>query len=65
MVIVSRPGDPLNDEIHAKCMFSRVFPYLEKIFDSNLEGYEEFKVKVFEINFEKYRSLHPFNLKGK
>ena len=31
MVIVPRPGDPLNDEIHEQSMFSRVFPYLEKI----------------------------------
>ena len=30
MVIVPRPGDPLDDEIHEKNMFSRVFPYLEK-----------------------------------
>ena len=30
MVIVPRPGDPLNDEIPEKCMLSRVFPYLEK-----------------------------------
>ena len=30
MVIVPRTGDPLNDEIHEKWMFSRVFPYLDK-----------------------------------
>ena len=30
MVIVPGPGDPLNDEIHGKIMFSRVFSYLEK-----------------------------------
>ena len=30
MVIVPSPGDPLNDEIHEKLMFSKVFPYLEK-----------------------------------
>ena len=30
MVIVPRPADPLNDEIHAKLMFSKVFLYLEK-----------------------------------
>ena len=29
MVIVPRPGDPINDEIHAKVL--RVFPYLENI----------------------------------
>ena len=31
MVIVSSPGDPIDDEIEAKCMFSRVFPHLKKI----------------------------------
>ena len=31
MVIVSSPGDPIDDEIVAKYMFSRVFPYFEKI----------------------------------
>ena len=31
MVIVSSPGDPVDDEIEAKCMFSRVFPYVKKI----------------------------------
>ena len=30
MVIVSSPGDPIDDEIGAKCMFSRVFPYFQK-----------------------------------
>ena len=31
MVIVSSPGDPVDDEIEAQCMFSRVFPYFKKI----------------------------------
>ena len=30
MVIVSSPGDPVDDEIEAKCMCSRVFPYFKK-----------------------------------
>ena len=30
MVIIQRPGDPINDEINAKLMFSRMFPYLEE-----------------------------------
>ena len=30
MVIVSSPGDPINDEIHETYLFSRVFPYLKK-----------------------------------
>ena len=31
MVIVSSPGDPVDDEIEAKCMFSRMFLYFKKI----------------------------------
>ena len=34
------------------------YPYFEKIFDSNERKYEKFKVKVFEINYEKYHSLN-------
>ena len=30
MVTVPRPGDPINDEIGVKYMFSRVFPHLEE-----------------------------------
>ena len=30
MVIVPRLGNPLNDEIHEKCMLLKVFAYLEK-----------------------------------
>ena len=30
MVIVPRPGDRLNDEIHGKFIISMVFPYLEQ-----------------------------------
>ena len=29
MEIVSSPGDPVDDEIEAKCMFSKVFPYVK------------------------------------
>ena len=31
MVIVSSLGDPVDDEIEAKCMFSRMFLYFKKI----------------------------------
>ena len=30
MEIVSSPGDPVDDEIEATFMFSRVFPYVKK-----------------------------------
>ena len=30
MEIVSSPGDPVYDEVEAKCMFSTVFPYFKK-----------------------------------
>ena len=30
------------------------YPYMIKVFDSNDLGYKKFKVKVFEIDYEKY-----------
>jgi len=30
------------------------YPYMEKIFDSNEMNYKEFKMKAFEINYEKF-----------
>jgi 4-amino-4-deoxy-L-arabinose transferase-like glycosyltransferase len=30
------------------------YPYMEKIFDSNEMNYKEFKIKVFEIDYEKF-----------
>lgn len=32
------------------------YPYLTKIYDSNKEGFQKFKVKVFEINYQKFHS---------
>ena len=34
MVIVSSLGDPIDEEIEAKCMFSRVFLYFKKVLGS-------------------------------
>lgn len=34
------------------------YPYMKKIFDSDEMKYKEFKIKVFEINYEKF---HNFN----
>ena len=30
------------------------YPYLEKVFDSEESGYKKFKVKVFEIDYDKF-----------
>ena len=30
------------------------FPYLRKVFDTDQEGFEKFKTKVFEIDYEKF-----------
>ena len=34
------------------------YPYMKKIFDSNEMNYKEFKIKVFEINYEKFHDLY-------
>ncbi len=34
------------------------YPYMEKIFDSNEMNYKEFKIKAFEINYQKFHELH-------
>ena len=31
-----------------------IFPYLRKVFDTEKEGFEKFKTKVFEIDYEKF-----------
>mgnify|MGYP001384547683 CR=1 FL=1 len=33
------------------------YPYMIKVFDSNDLGYKKFKVKVFEIDYEKYNKI--------
>ena len=33
------------------------YPYLKKIFDSNNQGFEKLKIKVFEIDYEKFNKL--------
>ena len=33
------------------------FPYLRKVFDTDQEGFEKLKVKVFEIDYEKFYSI--------
>ena len=33
------------------------YPYMEKIFDSDEMDYKEFKIKVFEINYQKFHDL--------
>ena len=30
------------------------FPYLRKVFDTEKEGFEKFKAKVFEIDYKKF-----------
>ena len=34
------------------------YPYMEKIFDSNEMNYKEFKIKAFEINYQKFHDLN-------
>ena len=34
------------------------YPYMKKIFDSDEMNYKEFKIKVFEINYQKFHDLN-------
>ena len=34
------------------------YPYLKKVFDSNEHGYKKFKVKAFEIDYDKFHELN-------
>ena len=34
------------------------YPYMEKIFDSDEMDYKEFKIKAFEINYQKFHELY-------
>ena len=37
------------------------YPYLEKIFDSDTHGFQNLKVKVFEINYDEYWNFKKIN----
>ena len=45
---------PYLDEIYEN---EEKFPYLRKVFDTDQEGFEKLKVKVFEIDYEKFYSI--------
>ena len=42
---------PYIDQVYHN---EKQYPYLIKIFDSSEYGYEKLKIKVFEINYEKF-----------
>ena len=42
------------DKIHSN---EEKYPYLKKIFDSELENYEKLKIKIFEINYQKFNTF--------
>ena len=44
----------LNDLYH----YEERYPYMEKIFDSDEMNYKEFKIKLFEINYQKFHDLN-------
>ena len=44
----------LNDLYH----FEERYPYMEKIFDSDEMNYKKFKIKAFEINYQKFHDLN-------
>ena len=44
----------LNDLYH----YEERYPYMEKIFDSDEMNYKKFKIKAFEINYQKFHDLN-------
>ena len=34
------------------------YPYMKKVFDSDKIGYQEFKIKIFEIDYKDFHELH-------
>ena len=52
---VSEVFYPFLDEIYEN---EEKFPYLIKIFDTEQEGFEKLKVKVFEIDYKKFYQLN-------
>ena len=49
---------PYIDQVYHN---EKQYPYLIKIFDSSEYGYEKLKIKVFEINYEKFHELNSKN----
>jgi len=46
---------PFLDEIYR---IEKNYPYLTKVFDSNEQGYQKLKLKVFEIDYEKFHQKY-------
>ena len=49
---------PITDRLYHNYI---EYPYLQKIFDSNEYGFSELKIKVFEINYEKFNQIDRGN----
>jgi hypothetical protein len=47
---------PFVDDVYAN---EKQYPYLIKVFDSHENGFEKLKLKVFEIDYEKFHKLIP------
>ena len=45
---------PFVDDVYHN---EKNFPYLTKVFDSDKHGYQKLKIKVFEIDYEKFNEL--------
>ena len=45
---------PFVDDVYHN---EKNFPYLIKVFDSDEYGYQKLKIKVFEIDYEKFNEL--------
>lgn len=57
-IMSTKTGDSFYPFVDKLYFNEKDFPYLIKIYDSEKEGFKKFKVKIFEINYEKFNSLN-------
>ena len=52
-----KPGvlHPITDKLYDNY---EQYPFLKKIFDSDEQGFQKLKIKVFEINYETFHELN-------
>tara|TARA_B100000029_G_scaffold513778_1_gene614390 strand:+ start:1080 stop:2720 length:1641 start_codon:yes stop_codon:yes gene_type:complete len=51
-IISNKEKSGMNDLIDELYFNHKNYPYLKKIFDSNMEGYSKLQLKIFEIDYE-------------
>ncbi len=57
-IMSTERGDSFYPFVNELYLNEKDFPYLIKIYDSEKEGFKKFKVKVFEIDYEKFNLIN-------